>query len=159
MGVDRFYDIIQITLKNEGGYVHNPHDPGGETNFGISKRSYPNVDIKNLTKDKAITIYKRDFWDNQSYQYINDHDLAAKAFDMAVNMGPSQANKLLQRAVGTLSADGVLGKLSLAAINNFDPEKLLSYFKDQLTGFYQSLVAKHPSNKQFLNGWLKRVNQ
>ena len=58
-----FDEIIQITLEHEGGYVHDPTDLGGETNFGIAKRFYPDVDIKNLTEDGAKEIYKRDYWD------------------------------------------------------------------------------------------------
>ena len=48
-----FDEIIGLTLDHEGGYVHDPKDLGGETNFGIAKRFYPDVDIKNLTKEGA----------------------------------------------------------------------------------------------------------
>uniref|UniRef100_UPI0039E582BF glycosyl hydrolase 108 family protein n=1 Tax=Klebsiella pneumoniae TaxID=573 RepID=UPI0039E582BF len=58
-----FDDLIGRVLGHEGGYVNDPRDPGGETQFGISKRAYPNVDIKGLTRETAISIYKRDFWD------------------------------------------------------------------------------------------------
>ena len=51
--------IIEKVLKHEGGYVNDPTDLGGETNFGITKRFYPDVDIKNLTKEQAVEIYKR----------------------------------------------------------------------------------------------------
>ena len=57
-----FDEIIGITLHHEGGYVHDPKDLGGETNFGIAKRFYPDVDIKNLTEDEAKEIYKKDYW-------------------------------------------------------------------------------------------------
>ena len=53
---------IPIVLENEGGYVNDPADPGGETKYGISKRSYPALDIKNLTVEQATAIYLRDFW-------------------------------------------------------------------------------------------------
>ena len=49
----KFDEIIEVVLHHEGGYVNDPKDPGGETNFGIAKRSHPDVDIKNLTKDGA----------------------------------------------------------------------------------------------------------
>ncbi len=55
---------IQKTLVNEGGCVNDPVDPGGETNMGISKRQYPNLDIKNLTQEQAIEIYKEGYWKN-----------------------------------------------------------------------------------------------
>ena len=58
-----FNEIIEVVLHHEGGYVNDPKDPGGETNFGIAKRSHPDVDIKNLTKDGAKEIYKEHYWD------------------------------------------------------------------------------------------------
>ena len=58
-----FDEIIEVTLHHEGGYVHDPKDLGGETNYGIAKRFYPDVDIKNLTKEGAKEIYKKDYWD------------------------------------------------------------------------------------------------
>ena len=57
-----FKDIINNVLQSEGGYVYDKDDPGGETKYGISKRAYPDFDIKNLTKDDAKAIYLRDFW-------------------------------------------------------------------------------------------------
>ena len=58
-----FDEIIDIVLEHEGGYVNDPDDPGGETNFGIAKRSHPDVDIANLTKAGAKEIYKAEYWD------------------------------------------------------------------------------------------------
>jgi hypothetical protein len=54
-----FNQAIENVLKNEGGYVNDPYDPGGETIFGISKRIYPHLDIKNITRNQAIDIYKK----------------------------------------------------------------------------------------------------
>lgn len=59
----KFEEAVEFVLAYEGGYVNDPNDPGGETNFGISKRAYPNVDIKNLTREDVIDIYRRDYWD------------------------------------------------------------------------------------------------
>lgn len=59
---ESFLTAVAVVLEHEGGYVFDVHDPGGETNFGISKRSYPELDIKRLTRDDAIAIYHRDFW-------------------------------------------------------------------------------------------------
>ena len=61
-----FDEIIEVTLHHEGGYVHDPSDLGGETNFGIAKRFYPDVDIKNLDKEGAKEIYKKDYYIVQS---------------------------------------------------------------------------------------------
>ena len=61
--MSKFDEIIEVVLEHEGGYVNDPKDPGGETNFGIAKRSNPDVDIKNLTKAEASLIYKTKYWD------------------------------------------------------------------------------------------------
>jgi lysozyme family protein len=79
---------IETILTNEDGYVFNPNDPGGETNYGISKRAYPNLDIKNLTRDAAKEIYRRDFW---RYDSIVNQDVATKIFDIGANQGPITA--------------------------------------------------------------------
>ncbi len=60
---ENFEKAMTFIFKWEGGYVNDGNDPGGETNFGISKRAYPNLDIKNLTKDEAKQIYYRDYWE------------------------------------------------------------------------------------------------
>src|SRR5690606_2973445 len=62
-----FLHAVEVVLEHEGGYVHDPHDPGGETKFGISKRQYPDLDIANLTREQAIEIYRRDWWDKYGY--------------------------------------------------------------------------------------------
>ena len=71
-----FDEIIEVTLHHEGGYVHDPKDLGGETNFGIAKRFYPDVDIKNLTKEGAKEIYKKDYWDKNKIDDLPE-DLTA----------------------------------------------------------------------------------
>ena len=56
-----FREAIEVILKHEGGYVNDPVDPGGETNMGISKRAYPDLDIKGLTKQSVREIYYKDY--------------------------------------------------------------------------------------------------
>src|SRR5216684_3047737 len=57
-----FVEAVTAVLLDEGGYGNDPADPGGETNWGIDIRTHPNLDIKNLTRDEAITIYYKDWW-------------------------------------------------------------------------------------------------
>ncbi|MEK6531248.1 MAG: glycosyl hydrolase 108 family protein [Deltaproteobacteria bacterium] len=95
--MDAFEKAIAFVLRHEGGYVHDPRDPGGETKFGISKRAYPNMDMKALTEEQAKSIYKRDYWlkggcDNMEWPLCLVH------FDACVNIGIAQANKLNDRA-------------------------------------------------------------
>ena len=99
-----FDEIIQITLDHEGGYVHDPKDLGGETNFGIAKRFYPDVDIKNLTEEGAKEIYKKDYWDKNKVESL-PQNLWHIYFDMCVNMGKRTAVKVLQRAANNRGKD------------------------------------------------------
>lgn len=83
-----FSEMIDVVLKFEGGYVNDPKDPGGETNFGISKRQYPNLDIKNLTKDQAKQIYFRDYYLKYDIDKLPPA-LQLMALDTAVLQGPT----------------------------------------------------------------------
>lgn len=156
-----FNKAIQHVLKWEGGYVHDPKDPGGETNFGISKRSFPDIDIKNLTKEEAIAIYKKAFWDKALYEQINDQKIATKLFDASVNMGFKAAIQIVQRILNEfaeeLVVDGQLGPRTVEAINNADQEQLLRCYITELTKFYVNLSNKKPALKKFLKGWLNRA--
>lgn len=84
---------IASVLKHEGGYVHHESDPGGETNWGISKRSYPHLDIRNLTRDDAVRIYERDYW-AQVPDTLPD-EVRWFAFDVAVNSGVGRMREWL----------------------------------------------------------------
>jgi lysozyme family protein len=85
-----FEDCVNHVLRWEGGYSNDPNDPGGETNFGISKRAYPNLDIKHLTRDQAKQIYFTDYWQAVGADKMPD-GLNLLAFDTAVNCGPKRA--------------------------------------------------------------------
>lgn len=156
-----FENAVKKVLAHEGGYVNDPRDSGGETNFGISKRSYPNLKIRDLTKEDAIAIYLKDFWTPNNYGQINNSDIAEKVFDMSVLLGAKAANQTLQKTLNklncSLSEDGILGPLSLKAINSADSAKLLSLYKAQLEIHFKEIVKKRPKNEVFLNGWLRRV--
>lgn len=106
-----FDKAFEHVLGIEGGYVNDPKDPGGETKYGICKRSYPAVDIKALTIEQAKAIYKRDYWDK-----IKGDDLPFPLnlfmFDAAVNQGVDPAIKMLQAAL-SVAQDGVIGAQTL----------------------------------------------
>jgi len=156
-----FLDAINIVLKDEGGYSNTPGDAGGETNFGISKRSYPNVDIKNLTRDGAIAIYYKDFWCTGPYGGLADSALASKVFNTSVNAGQSRAIKLLQQAANTqgsnLVVDGVAGPKTIAAINAMYAPAVLAAYRQAQEAFYLAIIAKDPSQAKFKNGWITRA--
>lgn len=146
---------ITNTLRNEGGYNNDPSDPGGETNFGIDKRSYPQVDIKNLTEAQAEAIYLRDFW---KFSGIINQMLANKVFDMYVNMGHS-AISILQRLLSGLVIDGSYGPATEKEANAANPFLLLLHYQEALAQHYRDIVANNPSEEKFLAGWLRRAAQ
>ncbi len=108
-----FENLIGRILGHEGGYVNDPTDPGGETKWGISKRSYPNVNIAALTKDDAIEIYRRDFWKPILGDRFHD-GVAYQLLDGAVNSGIKQSIRFLQQALD-VADDGIFGPVSIAA--------------------------------------------
>src|SRR5712691_8983205 len=143
-----FDRAIGTVLEHEGGYTFDPADPGGETNFGLSKRQYPNLDLKNLTVDQAKAIYKRDYW---RYGRIRNQDVATKVFDMAVNVGPPTAHRLLQTALNALgqklAVDGVFGPLTLAATNGVNPDQLLRELRARAAVQYADIVLRNPAEQ------------
>jgi lysozyme family protein len=157
-----FSPALNFLLPHEGGYSFDPHDAGGRTKFGISQRSYPDIDIENLTLEEASKIYKRDYWDPFPYAKIESQEVANKVFDLCVNMGSHQAHKILQRgcceAGMLLTVDGVLGPVTLRTINSLPERELLSAIKGQATDFYRKLAEDKPTNAKFLHGWLVRAN-
>jgi lysozyme family protein len=157
----KFLKAFDYLMYHEGGYVNHPSDPGGETKFGISKRSYPKLDIKNLTRDQARQIYFVDFWHRCKCEDIEDENIATKFFDLAVHTGIPQAVKLVQRALraaGTeVIEDGIIGPVTLSAINKADPTDLLSALKSEAAGYYRLLANANPSQQKFIAGWLNRA--
>lgn len=177
-----FNKAIPYILKNEGGFVDHPNDPGGATNMGISIRFLKDLplefadidgdgdvdrqDIENMTKEDAVQLYRVKFWDNQPYGKIIDDTIAAKVFDLAVNMGPSRAHTLLQAALNeafdlNIPTTGKFGPITLQAVNAIkdggEEQKLLTAYSEQAWGFYQRLIQNKPNLAVFRNGWKNRA--
>ena len=151
-----FDQAVNVILKHEGGLVNNPNDPGQETNFGISKRSYPEVDIYNLTKEQAKEIYERDYWKPLRLYMIDNANVCLELFDFSVNAGLSRAVKMAQKLAGT-KEDGILGGITANAINEFDGD-FVRALKHARIIYYEAIVKNKPELKMFLNGWIHRVN-
>ena len=155
---DRHFEMaVKRLLKLEGGHVNDPHDAGGETQFGISKRQFPQVDISGLTKDDAKAIYFVNWWRRYRYGEIDDLEVAAKVFDLSVNMGPGRAHRMLQRALNLagerVSVDGMLGPETLFALNTHPvPEFVLALLKIEAVRYYASL-----ENDRYERGWVRRA--
>jgi hypothetical protein len=89
---DKFERTMEFVLKWEGGLTNDKDDPGGLTKFGICQRSYPNVDIANLTVEQAKEIYRRDYWEASGADK-QPWPACLVMMDAAVNCGVSQSRK------------------------------------------------------------------
>lgn len=146
-----FDTAFERLLGHEGGYVNDPRDPGGETKFGISKRSYPGEDIAGLTLERAKLIARRDFWGPAGCDSV-PHSVKFDLFDTAYNSSPKWAIKFLQRAVGEVD-DGVMGSRTLLALQSMDPERLQARFNGWRLDYLNDL----PTWPSFGRGWAQRV--
>ena len=148
MNFDIAFDRL---IGHEGGYVNDSRDPGGETKYGISKRAYPDVDIKALTLEQARTIYRRDWWDRLQIDSLPEA-IRFPMFDAAVNSGPGNAARWLQRAAG-VADDGRIGPVTIAAVKAANPEALAARMHGHRLRFMTQLTT-WPT---FGRGWAVRV--
>jgi len=140
-----------IRTDIEGGYVNDPHDPGGETKFGISKRAYPHLNIATLTRAQAERLYHRDYWLRAGCETLPDR-LAIATFDSAVNQGVGRAKRLLQRAA-RVPADGKIGPVTRAAIAAANEDLLLLEVLSHRLRAY----ALTRNARRYMRGWSRRV--
>lgn len=150
-----FDEVFERAIGHEGGYVNNPKDPGGETNWGITKRTaqangYLGA-MKSLTRSQAKEIYRKAFWERaRCAQYHSA--IGFQLFDAAINHGIGNAIRLLQRAV-EVADDGVIGQVTLGAINQKKLDDVLVLFNAERLEFY----AKLTTFNTFGRGWVRRV--
>lgn len=167
------------TAINEGGYVNDSSDNGGETYKGISRKFHPdwegwsfidknkplkrgqiidNPELSNMVK----TFYKINYWDKIKGDFYNSQELADEIYDTAINMGVSTSARFLQKSINLLSQDyikedGIIGSKTLTAANKTMIRNLLKC----LNGFqfmkYADICKEDPSQEKFFKGWLKRV--
>lgn len=147
-----FDACLSEVLAHEGGYVNHPADPGGETNMGISRRSYPREDIRGMTRVRAAQIYRRDFW-----HPVRGDDLPPGldlvAFDAGVNSGVSRGAKWLQGALG-VAQDGRIGPQTVGrAQGPIDGVAVIQAACAARMGFLRGLR----SWRTFSRGWTRRV--
>lgn len=126
---------MSFIFKWEGGYDNDPDDPGGETNYGIDKRSHPEVDIRSLTREGALEIYWRSYWVKFGCEWLAG-PVGEVFFNACVNCGAGRARQLLAATPTPHSASG---------------------FLDAQEAFYRRLVAARPALGKYLKGWLART--
>ncbi|OOH92187.1 hypothetical protein BMT54_01285 [Pasteurellaceae bacterium 15-036681] len=150
-----FLQIFDRVIGHEGGYVNDPRDTGGETIWGITKRTaiengYTGA-MKTMSRDTAFNIYHKAFWKRYNCDQLPSA-IAYQFFDACVNHGFGNAARMLQRSVGALD-DGIIGKLTLEALNKQDLNDTLLRFVGERLKFYTRLK----NFDAFGKGWVNRM--
>jgi lysozyme family protein len=148
MNFDTAFDRL---LGSEGGYTPGINDPGGETKWGISKRSYPHLNIKDLTREQAKDIYRADFWE-RIHADAMPYALAFQTFDFAVNSGIGTAVRYLQRALGVAS-DGYIGPVTLATLASSNNAEVVL----RLLALRLDYMTRLSTWNSFGMGWSRRI--
>jgi lysozyme family protein len=170
-----FTQAYQQVLAHEGGYVNDPTDPGGETYKGVARKmnskwdGWTTIDLlkrqpgfpANLDKDNGLQssvedFYRITFWDPMNGDKLANQQIANSIFDFGVNAGLSTSVSLAQMVVD-VKADGVLGPMSLAAINQHDPEMFIASFTITKIARYINIVKKRPDSRKYFFGWVCRA--
>ena len=156
---NNFERSLALVLQHEGGYVNHPSDPGGRTNLGVTQRVWEQyvghpvdeAEMRSLTREMVAPLYKKNYWDAVCGDVIpagSDYLL----FDFAVNAGSFRCVKTIQRALN-ITADGVIGPVTVKAIQDTNAEDFINNFSAAKESFYRSLTT-FPT---FGKGWLNRV--
>ena len=157
--------LIPFILKWEGGFVNNPYDRGGATNKGVTLstfRQYIGIyasvaQLKAMTDEQWEHIFIQGFWNPFHAHFIKSQSVANICVDWAWNSGTRTVIKQVQRILG-VAADGVVGNITLTAINKADPRQLFLTIKAARLAFVENIVKRDPTQKVHLKGWRNRIN-
>jgi lysozyme family protein len=158
-GSSSFESAVALVLQHEGGFVNHPRDPGGATNFGITRETLSRArgrpasveDVRRLTREEAASIYRSLYWKTvRADELPLGLDLAM--FDLAVNSGPKRAVTMLQSVLG-VEADGLIGPMTIKAANRVDPADSVRRLTRSRLGFLSRLATW----TVFGRGWRWRV--
>lgn len=168
-------DTIKEIIRIEGGYSNDKNDSGGETKYGIAKKSHPNVDIKSLTKSDATKIYIDMYWNSVRGDDLSSISeiIANEVFDTAVNLGVHRASTILQRSLNAfnnrqeyyndISVDGDIGNVTIVTLqayarkrfSNGGEEVLYKILNGLQASFYIDLVERREKDEKYMFGWAK----
>lgn len=171
-----FNIAYDLTIKNEGGYVNDPSDRGGETYKGVARnmhsawRGWATIDLlkkqssfpSNLEKDLTLQneikeFYKINFWDKLRLSEVKNQNIANNIFDFGVNAGTSTSAVLVQKVLDT-EADGVIGDKTINILNHQqEEEKFIALFTIAKILRYIHICNKRPLNKKYFFGWVIRA--
>ena len=160
--------LVPFILQWEGGFVNDPLDVGGATNKGITIGTFteykrrkglkaPTIqDLKNISNEDWHEVFKGLYWDRWKADEIKNQSVANILVDWVWASG-SHGIKRPQRLLG-VTADGVVGSKTIAALNAKDPAELFKMIKADRIKFIDEICEKRPANNRFKKGWLNRIN-
>ena len=152
-------------LRWEGGFGDDPLDRGGATNKGITIGTSRNFygkeatveQLKNITDEQWLHIFKCGFWDKWKADDINNQSIADIVVDWAWASGTVTSIKQVQKILG-VAVDGIVGNDTLTAINTADQRTLFDKIHSRRIEFVENIVKRDPSQTRFLKGWKNRIN-
>jgi lysozyme family protein len=175
-------DIAQEILKAESGFVNDPDDPGGPTNYGVTLKTLKKLghdfnqdgrvdiaDLKQLSSTQTVQIFVQDYFYKPQIDQL-PHMLHAPVFDMYVNAG-THAIKVLRCTLilfdMEITVDGVIGPITIAATQTAArraPDHLVDAYGIERVNYYLSLADARPNLRKFARtrrgnkgGWIKRA--
>lgn len=162
--------LAPFLLSFEGGFVNHKDDKGGATNMGVTLKTWREVgydkdndgdidvdDLVLVTKDDVIyNVLEPFYWNRCWASRIENQNVANMLVDWAYNSGVKTAIRAIQRIVGVVD-DGIMGLKTISAINDYDASELFASLKNERIKFVNAIVAKNPSQKVFLKGWMRRI--
>lgn len=169
-------DMINEVIKKEGGFVNDPLDRGGATNFGITAKTFEHFvgflptsqQMASITKEFAAVIYEQEYYIKSK---INDLPIGIRehVFDICVNSGQKIAYKILQKAINIelkdnkLVVDGIFGKLSKSSLESLLNSDFYAFYNiqnniiDLRIQFYKNIVERDSTQSKYLKGWINRA--
>lgn len=162
--------LAPFILKWEGGFVNDPDDAGGATNMGVTISTWQKVgydkdddgyidveDLRLLSKDDVVNhVLKPHYWDRWKADEIKSQSIANTLVDWV--WGSGKWGIIIPQRILGVKPDGVVGKVTLSALNARDPKELFAAIKAARVNYLDDIVRKRPANKKFLRGWMNRLN-
>lgn len=165
------YKLAPFILKWEGGFVNDPVDKGGATNMGVTIGTWRSVgydkdgdgdidvdDLRQLTKEDVIErVLRPHYWNRWRADEINNQSVANILVDWVWASGAHGIRR--PQCILGVTADGIVGPKTIAAVNSMDPMELHFRIKNDRIRFIDEICKKNPSQERFRRGWLNRIDE